>query len=724
MSSQHRWQFTLKIASHSDTDIAVVEFTLHEMMSTPFEVNIAFASRDDGLEPDSLLDQYATLTIWEHGVPQRRVHGVVTEFARGDRGHRRTRYDVVIRPALWRLALRQDSRIFQKISPNTILTQLCEDMGITDVAFATRRQPSEREYCVQYRESHLAFFERLAAEEGIFYFHEFEDVEGGMHRLVLADSPQVLISLGELPYHHRAGGTAPHAHVRRLRQVARLRSNAGTLKDYTFKNPAYGLQHAHQTGDGGHYEHYDAPGRYKADASGASFARIRLEHLRGDAATAEAESDIPALAPGHRFTLTQHETRSLNRGWQVIAVTHHGQQPQSLEEDAADASGMTRYHNTLSLVPDDRTWRPKPNPRPRVDGPQMAFVVGPPGEEIYCDEHGRVKVRFPWDRNAPGDEKSSAWLRVSQGWAGPGYGAMAIPRIGHEVIVSFLEGDPDQPIITGRTYHAVNTPTDALPANKTRTSIRTQTHKGDGFNELRFEDEKDREQVWLHAQKDFDLLTLNDRTEDIKRDNTLHVYRDRTTDIDRDETHLVHRHEVHTVDGNETHTVHQNRRKTVDGNETNTIGKNQSTQVGKNASTRIGKNKTETVNMAYMQNVGMGRMENVGLGYSLNVGALMNTFVGLSQTSQVGLNHSLNVGRNITLEAGNQLTLQVGNSRLVLTEDAIYLDAGEIHVKAGTTVHVDGPDDVLLNTGTAQPAPGSEEESDGPEPSDVKSPGW
>ncbi|MDN3526197.1 type VI secretion system tip protein TssI/VgrG [Halomonas sabkhae] len=715
MFPRQGWHFTLTLAGLPEVDLAVVDFTLHEALSTPFELSVALASRFDSLSPEELLDRRATLTVWQDEQPLRRVHGIVAEFARGDRGHRRTRYELVIRPALWRLSLRHNSRIFQHVSPITIITRLCEEVGITDVAFGVTREPLQREYCVQYRESNLAFIERLAAEEGLFYFHEFENVDGGIHRLVFADATQILGNLGAFTYHSRSGGVAPQRHIRRLRQVARVRSNASTLKDYTFKNPAYGLKHNHQVGDQGHYEHYDAPGRYKSDGSGAPFARVRLEHLRSDAATVEAESDLPMLAPGYRFTLTEHDTASLNRPWQVIAVTHHGEQPQALEEDAADTEGMTRYHNDLTVMADDQAWRPQPQPRPRVDGPQMASVVGPPGEEIYCDEHGRVKVQFPWDREAAGDETSSAWLRVSQAWAGAGYGAMAIPRIGHEVIVSFLEGDPDQPIITGRTYHATNTPSDELPANKTRTGIRSQTHKGDGFNELRFEDKNGEEQVWLHAQKNFDLMTLNDRTEDIKRDNTLHVYRDRTTDVDRDETHLVHRHEVHTVDGNEAHTVHQNRRKTVDGNETNTIGKNMSTQVGRNASTRIGKNRTETVNMAYMQNVGMGRMENVGMAYSLNVGAAMNTFVGLSHSAQVGFNHSLNAGRDITLEAGNQLTLQVGNSRLVLTEDAIYLDAGEIHVKAGATVHVDGSNEgesVLVSTGSSQPAPGSEEQTE------------
>ncbi|MBH8582009.1 type VI secretion system tip protein TssI/VgrG, partial [Bisbaumannia pacifica] len=223
-----------------------------------------------------------------------------------------------------------------------------------------------------------------------------------------------------------------------------------TLKDYTFKQPAYDQRHEHPAPDLGEhaqrddYEHYDYPGRYKAAASGVPFTRVRLEALRAEANTAQAESDLPELAPGSRFTLTDHDIAALNRDWQVIAVVHHGEQPQALEEDGGD--GRTRYFNELVLAPADRAWRPAPPVRPRVDGPQVAFVVGPEGEEIHCDEHGRVKVQFPWDRYAEPDDTASCWIRVSQDWAGGGYGSMAIPRIGHEVVVSFLEGDPDQPL--------------------------------------------------------------------------------------------------------------------------------------------------------------------------------------------------------------------------------------------------------------------------------------
>ncbi|MBD3895999.1 type VI secretion system tip protein VgrG, partial [Halomonas sp. ML-15] len=402
-------QFTLALASDDSLDLAVIDFTLEESLSAPFRLEVDFASRASDLSPEAFLDRELTLTVWQDGEPLRRVHGIAAEFSRGDRGHRRTFYSLVIRPALWRLSLRHNSRIFQQVSPLTIINTLCEERGITDVAFAVTREPEEREYCVQYRETDLAFIQRLAAEEGLFYFHEFENEAGGAHRLVFADDPQMLTQLGERSYHSRAGGTPPARHVRRLKQVARVAPASATLKDYSFKQPAYAQLHEHvgddleAHGQRDDYEHYDYPGRYKQDASGEPFTKIRLEALRHDALTAEANSDLPELAPGSRFTLSDHDADSLNRDWQVVRVTHRGEQPQALEEDgitAADSAGMTRYHNDVVLTPGDVAWRPTPDPKPRVDGPQVAFVVGPEGEEIHCDEHGRVKVQFPWDRYA------------------------------------------------------------------------------------------------------------------------------------------------------------------------------------------------------------------------------------------------------------------------------------------------------------------------------------
>ncbi|MGO2137183.1 type VI secretion system Vgr family protein, partial [Marinobacter sp.] len=293
------------------------------------------------------------------------------------------------------------------------------------------------------------------------------------------------------------------------------------------------------------YQHFDYPGRFKADASGQPFTDAKLDALRNDASTASGESNRADFTCGAKTELTEHDNANLNRDWLLTAVTHTGKQPQAMEEEGG--SGPTTYHNTFRAIPADKTWRPLSDHRPLMDGPQIAIVTGPEGEEIHCDEFGRVKVRFPWDRYSKNDEHSSAWLRVSQGWAGGQYGFMALPRIGNEVIVSFLDGDPDQPIITGRTYHATNTPPYALPEHKTRTTLKTQTHKGEGSNELRFEDEADKQQVYIHAQKDLDLLTENNRTEVINNDSHQTVENDRFSHV-KSNDHL-------TVDGETRQTI-------------------------------------------------------------------------------------------------------------------------------------------------------------------------
>ncbi|WP_224750348.1 type VI secretion system tip protein TssI/VgrG, partial [Halomonas sp. ML-15] len=381
MASASGLQFTLGLPGVED--VAVIDFTHRERLSAPFELSVRFASRDGGLSASDILDREATLTIWQDGEALRLINGVVSEFGRGDSGHRRTFYHVEIRPALWRLGLRHNSRIFQEVSPLTVLNTLCDEHGIADIAFAATREPEAREYLTQYRETDLAFVQRLAAEEGLFYYHEFFATGGDTgdegdagHRLIFADAPQVLPHLGERRYHSRAGGTPPQRHVRKLRQVARIAPASATLKDYSFKNPSYGQLHDHVAdgleahGQRADYEHYDYPGRYKADASGEAFTRIRLDALRQNASTADAESDLPELAPGARFTLTDHDLETLNRDWQVIGVVHHGEQHQALEEDGIvqgdsqneGRGGMTRYHNELILMPDDQAWRPVPNP--------------------------------------------------------------------------------------------------------------------------------------------------------------------------------------------------------------------------------------------------------------------------------------------------------------------------------------------------------------------------
>ncbi|KAA1169907.1 type VI secretion system tip protein VgrG, partial [Marinobacter salinexigens] len=295
--------------------------------------------------------------------------------------------------------------------------------------------------------------------------------------LIIADHHGDAPRLDSVAYNAKAGGSTKQPCVFRFSYQERVKAASVAMKDYTFKNPAYALMHEQASGNLNQrddYQHYDYPGRFKADASGQPFTQAKLDALRNNASTANGESNRPDFTAGAKVALTDHDTETLNREWLLTAITHTGKQPQALEEEGG--SEPTTYHNEFSAIPANKTWRPICEHRPLMDGPQMAIVTGPDGEEIHCDQYGRVKVRFPWDRYSRNDEHSSAWLRVSQGWAGGQYGFMALPRIGHEVIVSFLDGDPDQPIITGRTYHATNTPPYALPEHKTRTTLKTQTH--------------------------------------------------------------------------------------------------------------------------------------------------------------------------------------------------------------------------------------------------------
>ncbi|WP_158145934.1 type VI secretion system Vgr family protein [Vibrio fluvialis] len=503
-----------------------------------FRYQLELASRLANLTPEMVVDKVAELTLYRDDMLVQRVNGIVRRFTQGDTGHHHTFYSLTLVPALERLSLRHNSRIFQLNTVPEILSILLQEMGINDYAFALTRDCAQREFCVQYRETDLDFLHRLAAEEGLVYSFIHEE---GKHTLIFSDASESLPKLGEpIPYNTLAGGMIESPYISALSVHTQSEVSQTALQDYSFKKPAYsfaqqavGTEMDYQQPD---YEHFDAPGRYKNDVSGKAFSQIRLDYLRRNAHTATGESNQPLLRPGVKFDLQEHLDDTLNRDWLVVSVTSQGTQPQALEE--AGGNGATTYANQFSLIPAHRTWRATPQAKPQVDGPMIATVVGPEGEEIFCDEHGRVKLHFPWDRYSNGDEHSSCWVRVSQGWAGSQYGMIAIPRIGHEVIVSFLNGDPDQPIVTGRTYHATNTAPYALPDNKTKTVLRTETHQGQGYNELSFEDQAGSEQIYLHAQKDFDGLIENDHASVIKHDKHLTVENDRFTQI-KNNQHLT-----------------------------------------------------------------------------------------------------------------------------------------------------------------------------------------
>ncbi|TQI81696.1 type VI secretion system secreted protein VgrG [Serratia fonticola] len=551
-------RFTLSVGSLPAETFVVSGFTLHEQYSALFTLELEVASARPSVEFRSILDNNATLIIWRETDVLRTVNGIVTSVEQGDTGLHQTRYRLSVRPALWRAGLRRNSRIFQQQSFLEILETLMSENDISDYAHGFRYTHAVREFCVQYNESDLDFLHRMAAEEGIYYFFEHEN---GKHTVVFADDNIIVNNGPTLPYYPNQQQTSfDELCITTFRRRESLRPSDVLLKDYTFKNPMWAAEYRDDARDlehqSGHYLHYDYPGRYKAEP-GEAFARWRIQALRNDAHQGEGASNCPALQPGVRFTLENHPQDNLNTRWQITQATHSGQQPQALETESGGQG--TTVTSQFAFIPNNQTWRPLSLPKPRIDGAQIAIVTGPEGEEIFCDANGRVKVRFLWDRSGITDDSSSCWIRVSHPWAGPRWGMSAVPRIGHEVIVEFLNGDPDQPVIIGRTYHANHLPPGNLPGTKTQMSIRSKTHKGDGFNELRFEDEKGKEEVFIHAQKNMAVKVLNSKDE--------RVNYNRSSSIGHDEELVVANDRKVTVEGNQDQKITGNNLLKTDGDQ-------------------------------------------------------------------------------------------------------------------------------------------------------------
>ena len=370
----------------------------------------------------------------------------------------------------------------------------------------------------------------MAAEEGIFFYEEHAQ-KSTDQSLVLCDTVRYLPESFEIPWNPNTRTEVSTLCISQFRYSAQIRPSSVVTKDYTFKRPGWAgrfeQEGQHQDYQRTQYEVYDYPGRFKG-AHGQNFARWQMDGWRNNAEVARGTSRSPEIWPGRRIVLTGHPQANLNREWQVVASELHGEQPQAVP--GRQGAG-TALENHFAVIPADRTWRPQPLLKPLVDGPQSAVVTGPAGEEIFCDEHGRVRVKFNWDRYNPADQDSSCWIRVAQAWAGTGFGHLAIPRVGQEVIVDFLNGDPDQPIIMGRTYHQENRTPGSLPGTKTQMTIRSKTYMGSGFNELKFDDATGREQVYIHAQKNMDTEVLNDRTTTVKHDHRETVKNDQTVTI-------------------------------------------------------------------------------------------------------------------------------------------------------------------------------------------------
>ena len=657
-------QFTLQAGSLPPNTFKVVSFEYREAYSTPFEISLLLSSPQSAVNFSDVLDNQATLSIWRNGELLRSVSGMVSSFEQGDSGFRQTFYRMEINPELWRLGLRRNSRIFQNESPIDILQSLLTENGVTQYRFDLRHEHPPREFCVQYRETDLAFLQRLSAEEGLTYYFE---QDGGQTKLIFSDDAQTLNNGNavSLPYNLNKKAQLQETVVTAFNRSERVRPSEVKLKDYTFKNPSWTAEFNKEAGDANNqrsgYEHYDYPGRFKDENQGKAFTQYRLESLRTDAHQGWGTSNSAQLSVGGLLQLTNHPNASLNTLWQISRIVYRGSQPQALEQEGGDKA--TTLENEFEFIPRHQSWRPMQLTKPRVEGPQIAIVVGPKDEEIYCDKFGRIKLQFLWDREGQYNDHSSCWIRVTQPWAGKNWGMIAIPRVGQEIVVDFLEGDPDQPIVTGRTYHATNMPPDALPASKTQMNLMSQTYKGGGYNGLMMDDATNNQRLDLHAQKDMNTKVLNDQTSTILNNRSVTV-----------------------VGGNETRTVQSgNLNESVKGNRTILVESgDQSTTVDSGSLTEVVEGKRTIIVRSGDQST---EVQSGSLSETINVNRTITITSG-NDTKNVGagsLNETISEDRtsnakNISFTGTNMIRLTVGGATITIKEDEISLSC------AGSTI--------------------------------------
>ncbi len=569
--------FTFTVGDLPNDVLKVTRFEGTEGISELYQFRIDFCSDDAELDFNEIVGKSCSLEIaGMHG--SRYLNGIVRSFERTKEGTHLTHYAAQVVPMHWLLTKRYKSRIFQShncadMTVPGIIKQVFTDAGIPEehFRFALEKEYNEHDFVVQYRETDMDFISRLAEEEGIFFF--FEHTADG-YTMVFGDSQVAhspLPEMAEYPYRSAADLVPEKEYVYAVRDRQEIQYGAICLDDYTFTQPSTELRATVKADEYTSLEFSDYPGEYDDKAVGDRYAQVRLEEHQCKRRVVHMSSMIRALTPGYKFTLVDHPSATLNIEYMITHVSHRATQPPSGQEEAGGDQGV--YHETdFRAIPAEISFRPpRKTPRPVVLGSQTALVVGPSGEEVYTDDdgYGRVKVQFHWDRENEYDEKSSCWIRVSQGWAGGNYGMIFLPRVGQEVIVDFLEGNPDCPIITGRVYNHDNMPPYGLPAEKTKSTIKSRSSVGGGgFNELRFEDKKDSEQIFMHGQKDLDIRILNDEKDWIGRDKHEIIEGGQKKKIGGGEGRSVGGDQATKVGGNRCVLVTGDNRHSVDGNMT------------------------------------------------------------------------------------------------------------------------------------------------------------
>ncbi|WP_240359202.1 type VI secretion system tip protein VgrG [Pyxidicoccus trucidator] len=678
--------FTLRVGALGAEVLAVSEVSGTEGVSRLFDFQVDFFTKDG--EPLGLADfigKDALLTLAVREGSPRYVHGQVREVESLGVKTGRRRYRAHVVPKLWRLSRVHRSRIFQNQSVPDILKAVLGEGGV-EVRLALSASYAPREYCVQYRESDFAFVSRLMEWEGIFYF--FEHTDAG-HTLVLGDKPSAHVPLPQgqaLPLRPRMGKEAVDGEfVYALEVVHRLRPGAVHLKDFDFEKPALDISGRGKAPEGMRaLEIYDYPAGYVAPGVGRSAAGVRVEAVAMSGRTLSGDAIAPRLTPGYVLELDAPEDGTFAGEYLITEVVHSGVQP---DVSGGSESLQGLYRSQFHLLPKAVPFRPRRlTPLPQIAGPQTATVTGPAGEEIHTDAHGRIKVRFHWDREGKGDEKSSCWVRVGQPWGGPAWGDVWLPRIGQEVIVRFLEGDPDRPLVAGAVYNGTNTTPYALPDEKTKSTRKSASSLGsNGFNEVRIEDSASEEAVFTHAQKDEDLLTENDKDQRVRGYEDLRVKKDRKRTVEGNHELRVETDDMGAVEGNHTFRVRKHRDTMTQGSHDESVEGNQAMTVGKGLTTSIAQ--------GAMENVALAKATTIGGAYSVNVALACNEATGGAKTEQVGGLKAVDVvGFQQETVAGDK-QLQVGGNDWVEGDGSATLTIGEdweVHADEGMHLRIDG----------------------------------
>jgi type VI secretion system secreted protein VgrG len=529
MPAYTQQQRLLKVSSSLGQDVLLLRaFSGREEMSRLFRYQLELLSQNYAITAPDIVGQGVTFSVNHFDKEPRFFHGIVSRFTAGGRhfrGFRTYRAEVV--PWLWLLTRTANCRIFQKMAVPDIIQQVFSDLGFTDFELSLQKSYVKWEYCVQYREAAFNFVSRLMEHEGIFYYFRHQE---GKHTLVLTDQKSGYTDCKEDLVKYSSGSLA-HNHISGWEHQYELRSGKWAQTDYNFETPSTSLLTTEDTlvplPNISKYELFDYPGEYEIKGNGSADTRVRMEEDETPYDVITGASQCCTFTPGGKFTLEDHDCPAENGGYVVLAVQHSAIDRSYLKEAVG-----SEYRNTFTCLPDSVSFRPaRSTPKPVVQGTQPALVVGPKGEEIYTDKYGRIKVQFYWDRLGKKDENSSCWIRVTQPWAGKRWGASFWPRIGQEVIVGFVEGDPDRPIVVGTVYNAEQMPPyqgggpDGKHANDNKVSgIKTNsTRGGSGYNELRFDDTAGKEQIFIHGEKDLDVRIKNDARTSIGKDRHLTI---------------------------------------------------------------------------------------------------------------------------------------------------------------------------------------------------------